>query len=95
MWIWFIPECKLACHKKCHLKILSECHESHGRTGSSGSESGIFGASLRSLINEDVAIPLVVDQLVTAIEFYGLRQEGLYRKSGKRQRLVGKSRSPH
>jgi len=29
-----------------------------------------------------VAIPVVVEQLVTAIEFYGLRQEGLYRKSG-------------
>lgn len=56
-----------------------------GRGNSSGgSDSGVFGASLRSLIDEDGAVPLIVDQLVTAIELYGLRQEGLYRKSGKR-----------
>ena len=62
---------------------MSECIEGHGRSNSTtGSDSGVFGASLRSLVDEDGAVPLIVDQLVTAIELYGLRQEGLYRKSG-------------
>jgi len=57
--------------------------EGHGRSNSTGgADSGVFGAPLRSLVEEDGSVPLVVDQLVTAIELYGLRQEGIYRKSG-------------
>lgn len=78
-------KCKLASHKKCHLKILSECNE-HGQVGGGGTNSsgltGIFGVPLSNLVSEDASIPLVVDQLITAIELYGLRMEGLYRKSG-------------
>lgn len=78
-------KCKLACHKKCHLKILQECSEGHGRSNSTaGNDGGIFGASLHSLTGPETGpIPILVEQLVTAIEFYGLRMEGLYRKSGK------------
>lgn len=78
-------KCKLASHKKCHLKIMSECNE-HGQggggNGNAGGATGIFGAPLASLVVDGATIPLVVDQLITAIELYGLRMEGLYRKSG-------------
>lgn len=82
-------KCKLASHKKCHLKILVECNE-HGNMGGGGNNaglSGIFGSPLGSLLADGTAIPLVADQLITAIELYGLRMEGLYRKSGVSSRV--------
>lgn len=74
----------MACHKKCHPKISVDCLESSSRTSSSGGlEGGLFGVQLGQLVTENGGIPTVVDGLVTAIELYGLRTEGLYRKSGK------------
>ncbi|CAG7723273.1 unnamed protein product [Allacma fusca] len=75
-------KCKLACHKKCHPKLQIECNEGRIRGTSDSNESGIFGVPLSSLVPENGTVPLIVDQLITVIEFYGLRQEGLYRKSG-------------
>jgi hypothetical protein len=80
---FFLTECKLACHKKCHPKIQIDCNEGLLRAGSTGGESGIFGTPLASLISDNIGIPTVVEDLVTAIELYGLRMEGLYRKSGR------------
>jgi len=53
------------------------------RAGSTGGESGVFGTPLMSLVSDSIGIPTVVENLVTAIELYGLRMEGLYRKSGR------------
>lgn len=76
--------CKLACHKKCHPKIATDCIEGFRNNSSGGAADGaIFGVSLNSLVPDGEGIPVVVERLVTAIEFYGLRLEGLYRKSGK------------
>jgi len=74
--------CKLACHKKCHMKIQSECSDGNRSNSASGSDTGIFGAPLASLIPENGVVPEVVENLITLIELYGLRTEGLYRKSG-------------
>ncbi|XP_021968609.1 unconventional myosin-IXa isoform X2 [Folsomia candida] len=75
--------CKLACHKKCHPKIATDCIEGFRNNSSGGAADGaIFGVSLNSLVPDGEGIPVVVERLVTAIEFYGLRLEGLYRKSG-------------
>lgn len=72
------------------MKILSECNEgldrNHGSHGGTGGATGVFGAPLSSLVT-DGGIPLVADQLIMAIELYGLRMEGLYRKSGVSSRV--------
>lgn len=78
----YFTECKLACHKKCHPRLQIECNEGNTRLHESGNGDGIFGVSLRRLIPDNGTVPLIVDKLITVIEFYGLRQEGIYRKSG-------------
>jgi myosin-9 len=74
--------CKLACHKKCQPKIITECTEGLAKNNSSGADGSIFGVQLNLLVGDGGGIPSVAERLVTAIEFYGLRMEGLYRKSG-------------
>lgn len=76
--IWVCKGCKLTCHKKCAAKIMVSCRDN------SLLQQGkkVFGATLERLVNEEFKIPLVVEQLISAIELKGLYTEGLYRKSG-------------
>ncbi|KAJ1522409.1 hypothetical protein ONE63_002697 [Megalurothrips usitatus] len=74
--------CKLTCHKKCYLKVCSDCgKEAMGSDGTMSAHK-IFGMPLHQLVTGDIKVPIVVDRLITTIEMYGLYTEGIYRKSG-------------
>ncbi|XP_052752364.1 unconventional myosin-IXb-like isoform X3 [Galleria mellonella] len=89
--------CKLASHKKCYMKVTSQCRKDSGSrsaaivgaVGAGGREQlgllprgKVFGVPLSELPTGDSNIPIVVDRLITTIEMTGLYTEGLYRKSG-------------
>ncbi|XP_059056104.1 unconventional myosin-IXa-like [Achroia grisella] len=89
--------CKLASHKKCYMKVTSQCRRDSGSrsaaivgaVGAGGREhlgllprGKVFGVPLCELPTGDTNIPIVVDRLITTIEMTGLYTEGLYRKSG-------------
>lgn len=72
-------------------------HGNGGRPGSPGYGQGgrnqspphgasvrpVFGSSLNRLYERDgLAVPQVVYQCITAVDFYGLNVEGIYRLSG-------------
>ncbi|XP_053611261.1 unconventional myosin-IXa-like isoform X2 [Plodia interpunctella] len=85
--------CKLASHKKCYMKVNTQCRKDSaaivGVLDVSGREQYgvvtrglVFGVPLCELPTGDSNIPIVVDRLITTIEMTGLYNEGLYRKSG-------------
>ncbi|KAK3911746.1 Unconventional myosin-IXa [Frankliniella fusca] len=75
--------CKLTCHKKCYLKVSSDCgKEAMGSSTDGVCAHKIFGTPLHQLVSGDIKVPIVVDRLITTIEMYGLYTEGIYRKSG-------------
>ncbi|KAM3965597.1 unconventional myosin-IXb [Aphomia sociella] len=89
--------CKLASHKKCYMKVTSQCRKDSGArsaaivgaVGAGGREQlgllprgKVFGVPLSELPTGESNIPIVVDRLITTIEMTGLYTEGLYRKSG-------------
>lgn len=73
-------DCKLTCHKKCYLKVTTECGKYTASVRSIGNR--VFGVPLHQLATGEGKVPLVVDRLITTIEMYGLYMEGIYRKSG-------------
>ncbi|XP_047532851.1 unconventional myosin-IXa-like isoform X4 [Vanessa atalanta] len=89
--------CKLASHKKCYMKVSTQCRKDSGTPSASivgavdagGREQfgvlkrgKVFGIPLSELPTGEGNIPIVVDRLITTIEMTGLYTEGLYRKSG-------------
>ncbi|XP_034242565.1 unconventional myosin-IXAa-like isoform X3 [Thrips palmi] len=74
--------CKLTCHKKCYLKVSSDCGKEAMGSGASDGTHKVFGMPLHQLVVGDIKVPIVVDRLITTIEMYGLYTEGIYRKSG-------------
>jgi len=42
----------------------------------------VFGAELAALVDDEHAVPLVLEKLLISVEVHGLFCEGLYRKSG-------------
>ncbi|XP_013183816.1 unconventional myosin-IXa isoform X2 [Amyelois transitella] len=85
--------CKLASHKKCYMKVNTQCRKDSaaivGVVDAGGREQYgvvarglVFGVPLAELPTGDSNIPIVVDRLITTIEMTGLYNEGLYRKSG-------------
>ncbi|CAG9790872.1 unnamed protein product [Diatraea saccharalis] len=89
--------CKLASHKKCYMKITTQCRKDSvtrsaaivGVLDAGGREQfgivkrgKVFGVPLSELPTGESNIPIVVDRLITTIEMTGLYTEGLYRKSG-------------
>lgn len=89
--------CKLASHKKCYMKVSTQCRAESGASSASivgavdagGREQfgvlkrgKVFGVPLSELPTGEGNIPVVVDRLITTIEMTGLYVEGLYRKSG-------------
>ncbi|XP_073960291.1 unconventional myosin-IXb-like [Choristoneura fumiferana] len=88
--------CKLASHKKCYIKVSTQCRKEAGAraaavvgaVGAGGRQQfgvltgKVFGVPLCELPTGDSNIPIVADRLITTIEMTGLYTEGLYRKSG-------------
>ncbi|CAH2982204.1 unnamed protein product [Chilo suppressalis] len=89
--------CKLASHKKCYMKVTTQCRKDSvtrsaaivGAVDAGGREQfgvvkrgKVFGVPLSELPTGESNIPVVVDRLITTIEMTGLYTEGLYRKSG-------------
>lgn len=71
--------CKLTCHKKCYMKVTTDCGKDMAHHGDN---RRVFGIPLASLLTEECKIPVVLDRLITTIEMHGLYTEGIYRKSG-------------
>uniref|UniRef100_A0A914XBB0 Unconventional myosin-IXb n=2 Tax=Plectus sambesii TaxID=2011161 RepID=A0A914XBB0_9BILA len=72
--------CRISCHKKCHSKTVQACT----MTSDNPSEGGgrVFAAELAMLVDEDTAVPIVIEKLLISLELRGLYVEGLYRKTG-------------
>ncbi|KAJ1362932.1 hypothetical protein KIN20_022659 [Parelaphostrongylus tenuis] len=76
--IFICVACRISCHKKCHAKITQICKMSM----CAGSGGRFFGAILTTLVDEDHAIPPLIDRLFMNLETRALFVEGIYRKSG-------------
>lgn len=81
--IWVCQGCKFTCHKKCTSKVTVSCRDK------SLLQQGkkLFGAPLERLVTDEIRIPLVIENLITAIELKGLYTEGIYRKSGTTSKI--------
>lgn len=81
--IWVCQGCKFTCHKKCTSKVTVSCRDKsllqQGRK--------LFGAPLERLVTDEIRVPVVIDNLITAIELGGLYTEGIYRKSGTTSKI--------
>ncbi|VDM63316.1 unnamed protein product [Angiostrongylus costaricensis] len=76
--IFICAACRISCHKKCHTKITQICKMSMNAV----SGGRFFGAILTTLVDEDHAIPPLIDRLFMNLETRALFVEGIYRKSG-------------
>ncbi|KAE9418712.1 hypothetical protein Angca_008849 [Angiostrongylus cantonensis] len=76
--IFICAACRISCHKKCHPKITQICKMSLN----AASGGRFFGAILATLVDEDHAIPPLIDRLFMNLETRALFVEGIYRKSG-------------
>lgn len=72
--------CRLSCHKKCHTKVTYKCTKA--TKGDSDSCGRVFGADLSLLVDDEQAVPAVLNKMFMAIEVQALFIEGIYRKSG-------------
>ncbi|VDK70855.1 unnamed protein product [Litomosoides sigmodontis] len=78
--IFICKACRISCHKKCHTKIATSCAQSL-QQASLQSGGRFFGADLSSLVDNQEAVPVIVDKLFMTIEVKALFVEGIYRKS--------------
>ncbi|XP_015791886.1 unconventional myosin-IXa [Tetranychus urticae] len=81
--IWVCQGCKFTCHKKCTSKVTVSCRDKtllqQGKK--------LFGAPLERLVSDEIKMPTVLENLITAIELRGLYTEGIYRKSGTTSKI--------
>ncbi|XP_053214006.1 unconventional myosin-IXb-like [Panonychus citri] len=81
--IWVCQGCKFTCHKKCTSKVTVSCRDKtllqQGKK--------LFGAPLERLVSDEIRIPTILENLITAIELRGLYTEGIYRKSGTTSKI--------
>ncbi|KAH7730130.1 myosin VA [Aphelenchoides avenae] len=78
--IFICMNCRLSCHKKCHTKVTYKCTKA--TKGDSDSCGRVFGADLSLLVDDEQAVPAVLNKMFMAIEVQALFIEGIYRKSG-------------
>ena len=82
--IWVCQRCKFTCHKRCTSKLTVSCRDKVLLQNS----KRLFGAPLENLITEEIRVPALLDNLITAIELKGLYTEGIYRKSGATSKIT-------
>uniref|UniRef100_F1KQ35 Myosin-IXb n=1 Tax=Ascaris suum TaxID=6253 RepID=F1KQ35_ASCSU len=78
--IFICTSCRISCHKKCYSKIMHYCTPSIQRAANA-TGGRFFGAELNTLVDDEQAVPVVIDKLFVAIELRALFVEGIYRKS--------------
>uniref|UniRef100_A0A915BD74 Myosin motor domain-containing protein n=1 Tax=Parascaris univalens TaxID=6257 RepID=A0A915BD74_PARUN len=78
--IFICTSCRISCHKKCYSKITHCCTLSVQKAANA-TGGRFFGAELNSLVDDEQAVPVVIDKLFVAIELRALFVEGIYRKS--------------
>ncbi|XP_060797180.1 si:zfos-588f8.1 isoform X9 [Neoarius graeffei] len=79
--------CKLVCHKKCLLKIVTDCNTYCSKKSEEDSGSQHFGVRVCRLVNDKSPVPMVLELMLEHVEMNGLYTEGIYRKSGSANRM--------
>ncbi|KAB5579657.1 hypothetical protein PHYPO_G00197490 [Pangasianodon hypophthalmus] len=74
--------CKMVCHRKCMIKIITHCSKHVDKKTEAGKVTLYFGVHLPTLTSRAEPVPCVLERMLEHVEMNGLYTEGIYRKSG-------------